>query len=115
MGRVDDALAKRILEATDAHGDPRDVTGMEWRIDSDFVAHARRFHPNLTDDDFRQIPGIIAKAPIIEPSTNDRGFPTVNFRMKRSKREYLLVSVQFDKKRHLSLNTFKKSAEGKML
>lgn len=115
MGRIEDGLAKRILEMTDAHGDPRDVKGAEWRIDSDFVAHSRRFHTNLTDEDFLQIPGIIAKAPIIVPGTNDRGLPTINFRMKRSKREYLLVSVQFNKQGQLALNTFKKSAEGKTL
>ena len=115
MGRVDDELAKRILAATEAHGEPRDITGMEWRIDSDFVAHARKFHPNLTDDDFLGIPGIIAKSPVILPGTNDRGLPTVNFKLMRAKRDYLLVGAQFNKQGQISLNTFKKSAEGKAL
>jgi hypothetical protein len=115
LGRIDDALAARILEATELTGTARDVKGMEFRIDSDFVTHARRFHPNLTESDFLRIPEILNKAPLILSGENDRGMPTVNFKIKRSSREFLLVGVQLNKRGQLSMNTFKKSAEGKSL
>ena len=52
---------------------------------------------------------------MILPGTNDRGLPTVNFKLMRAKRDYLLVGAQFNKQGQISLNTFKKSAEGKAL
>jgi hypothetical protein len=115
LGRIDDALAERIFAATDAAGEPRQVKGMELRIDSDFVAHARRFHPNLTEGDFLAIPSLISAAPVIEPGINERKLPTVNFRLKRGHRDFLVVGVQLNKQGQLSMNTLKKSAEGKTL
>ena len=115
MGRVDEAVAAKVLEATSAHGEPRDIKNFEWRIDSDFVAHARKYHPNLTDDDFLRIPQMIAKAPVILPGESTAGLPSINFKIKRSEREFLLVGVQLNKQGQVAMRTLKKSAQGKSL
>ncbi len=113
LGRIDDALADRIRQVTDAMGEPRDVKGMELRIDSDFISHVRSFHPNMTEDDFLSIPSTIRNAPVIEGGfAKKNNLPTVNFRSKRSNREYLVVGLQLNGQGQLRLHTFKKSAEG---
>lgn len=107
MGPIPQALADRVATQTGI-----DVTGYDLRIDADFVRHARAYHPNLTDDDFRQIPQLISTADSLTPSTTNRGLQSVEFRKQVSDRHWLLIGAQLTKQKQLQMVTLKKSSRG---
>lgn len=106
LGRVSGTLAARIKAGTN---DERDWSGKELRIDSDFVTHARRYHPNLTDEDFYAIPDLLDHADNILPSVTDRDLPAVEFHKHLDGRNFLLVSATLNKAGQIQMTTLKKS------
>lgn len=106
LGRVPDALAARVARETG-----RDFADKELRIDSDFVTHARAYHPNLTDDDFRQIPAMLDSADRLAASTTNRQLPAVEFHKRIDSRDWLLIGAQLNKKGQVQLITLKKTRE----
>ena len=108
LGKVPPALAARVTANTLA--DPRDWSGKELRIDADFIRHAKRYHPNLTDDDFRAIPQLLGNATTVTPSTTDRKLPAVEFHLKKDSRTYLLIAASLNKQGQVQMTTLKKSA-----
>lgn len=117
LGRINDDLAARILQATTEAGDPRDVRGFEVRVDTEFVTHAREYHGNMTEADFLAIPKVMRQAADIKPGhIKTNNLPSVNFQLTNEEnRDVLLVSVQLNKQGQLRLHTYKKSAKDKKL
>jgi hypothetical protein len=106
LGRVPDELAARIKSEGKT-----DVAGAEMRIDSDFIVHAKGYHPNLTDDDFHAIPELMAGADRIEEGHRVRNHsPVVKFHKNTSGRDHLLIGTHLTGRGHLQLVTLKKSA-----
>ena len=106
LGRVPESLAKKVLNET---GGLRNWTGREMRIDSDFIRHARHYHPNLTDDDFHAIPELMTGAEETVASETDRHLPAVEFHKKKDGRDYLLVSATLNKSGQIQMTTLKKT------
>ena len=89
LGTVSPGLAARIKSDAGA-----DVTGAEVRIDSDFVKHAKSYHPNLTDADFHNIPELIEGADRIEAGEPVRNqSPVIKFHKDRENRDHLLIGT----------------------
>jgi hypothetical protein len=112
LGRVPESLANRVASQTSG---TRNIVGAELRIDSDFVRHARNFHPNLTDADFHRLPEMMHGADQIVPGQTGRKLPAVEFRKRIDNRDHLLVGAALNKQGHFQMTTLKKSAEGRAL
>ncbi len=87
--------------------------GLELRIDSNFVRHARNTHPNLTDEDFHRIPELMHGAHTIAASETDRKLPAVEFQQRSAERDHLLIGATLNKRGHLQMTTLKKSTENR--
>lgn len=106
LGLVPKALSDRIQKETGL-----DVAEFEIRADTDFVLHAQRYHPNLTDADFQQIPTLLMQADTLGTSpTKSQKLPAVEFRKDMASRDWLLVGAQLNGKGQLNMVTLKKSA-----
>jgi len=104
LGRVPDDLAGRAKSEAG-----RDIEGHEIRIDSDFVRHAKGYHPNLTDEDFHRIPELMTQADRLDGSTSDRRIAAIEFHKNTQGRNHLLIGAQLNKQKQLQLVTLKKS------
>ncbi len=110
LGRVPESLAARVRSGTQS--DVREIGGAELRIDSDFVTHARAYHPNLTDADFHRIPELMNEADSVRPNTTKSGnLPAVEFHKRLGARDHQLIGASLNKKGHFKMTTLKKSAE----